>query len=203
MTAPMTAPTRHLSAALIASAAALAAGAASAACTAPAGDLTAAQANAVYDCLRADMQAGYAAGPKQWIPGAYVADYRGWTAASTAPAVTGPHGERFLMTFVNPVGADAYLEFKDEGALMPAGTVIAKESFSVGADRVASPGPLFFMEKVAPGRSPDTGDWFYMAVAPDGAPMAVDVVTACNVCHAAYADRDQLGYPDPNVRATR
>ena len=107
------------------------------------------------------------------------------------------------MTWVNAVGADAYMDFADEGVVIPAGTVIAKESFDVKPDGKAVPGPLFFMEKVAAGRSPETNDWFYMMVAPNGAPQAVDVVAACHVCHEAYADQGNLGYPDEDVRAAR
>lgn len=183
----------------------LTAGAASAECRAPAAadDLTAAQAMAIYDCLKADMQAGYAKGPKRWVPAGHVADFRGWTAASTAPAAPGPHGERFLMTWVNAAGADAYLDFAEENVVIPAGTVIAKESFDVKADGSATAGPLFLMEKVAAGRSPETNDWFYMMVSPSGAPQAIPVVQACHACHENYADQGNLGYPDEDVRATR
>ncbi|MGG7567640.1 cytochrome P460 family protein [Rhodovulum sp. DZ06] len=188
---------------LAAASALLSASTAAAACTAPAAgeDLTEAQAAEVYACLAADMQAGYARGPKRWIDAAYVADYRSWTAASTGPAAPGVHGARFLMTWVNPVGAEAYLRFDEEGAKMPAGTVIAKESFTVDASGAAAPGPLFFMEKAAPGASPETGDWYYMMVSARGAPVAVPVVQACHDCHSGFEDSDFLGYPAEEVRA--
>ena len=57
------------------------------------------------------------------------------------------------------------------------------------------------MQKVEDGVSPRTGDWYYMAVAPNGAPMGVNVFTACNECHSAFESQDWLGYPDPDVRA--
>jgi hypothetical protein len=191
--------------AIAAAALCLTAGAASAACRAPAAadDLTTDQAAQLYDCLKGDMQAGYAKGPKRWIPEGYVADYRGWTQASVAPAAPGPHGDRFLMTWVNDAGTDAYLEFADENVVIPAGTVIAKESFDVRPDGIAAPGPLFFMEKVAAGTSSVTNDWFYMMVSPAGVPQAVDVVAGCHACHENYADQGNLGYPDEDVRASR
>ena len=123
--------------------AAAAAGPAAAACKAPAAadEMTPAQAAAVFDCLKAGMQAGYAKGPKRWIPKSYVSDYRSWTVASSAPAAPGVHGDRFLMTWVNAAGAETYLKYADEGVSVPAGTVIAKESFTIGKDGTARPGP--------------------------------------------------------------
>ena len=190
---------------LAAAAAAIFAGPAAAACTAPAAaeDLTADQAAAVYDCMKAEMLAGYSKGPKRWIKAEYVKDYRGWTAASTAPAAPGVHGDRFLMTYVNDAGADAYLAFAEEGVDMPVGTVVAKESFTIGKGGKAKAGPLFLMEKAAKGASPQTNDWYYMMVSAGGAPVAVPVVQACHGCHAGYEDTDGMGYPEESVRASR
>ena len=78
---------------------------------------------------------------------------------------------------------------------IPAGTLIAKESFTVTGNGKVKKGPLFFMEKVVAGKSPVSNDWYYYAVTPGGAPMAVDVVKACHSCHAAYAHQGNLGYP--------
>lgn len=159
-------------------------------------------AGAVYDCLADAMAEGYAEGPKRWIPKDFVTGYRDWTLASTLPADPGAHGGRFLLTYVNEVGAAEYLKFADEGVAMPAGSVIAKESFTVADDGKAKPGPLFLMQKAEAGASPRTGDWYYMAVQPNGTPMAVNVYTACNACHSAYEDSDYLAYPEEGVRAS-
>jgi len=84
---------------------------------------------------------------------------------------------------------------------IPAGTVIAKESFAVTDKGKVQKGPLFLMQKVAAGTSPETMDWYYMAVAPNGTPMAVPVMTACNRCHMGnYGDRGGLGYPIEEAR---
>jgi opacity protein-like surface antigen len=166
-------------------------------------DLTFKEAQVVYDCIAADLQAGYAKGDKKWIPAAFVTDYPNWTLANTLPANPGFHGGRFLMTRVNAVGADEYLKFaEDDDVHIPAGTVIAKESFAVSEQGKVQKGPLFIMEKVAVGVSPETDDWYYMMVAPNGAPQAVDVMVACNECHVGnYAHQGGLGYPDGEVRA--
>ena len=164
-------------------------------------ELTFEEAQTVYDCIAADLQAGYMTGSKRWIPTGYVADYRNWTSANTLPANPGFHGGRFLLTWVNGVGAEEYLKFKDEGVAIPAGTVVAKESFAVTAKGKVQKGPLFIMEKVVAGTSPDTADWYYMAVAANGTPMAVNVMTACNACHLGnFGHQGGLGYPAEDVR---
>lgn len=167
----------------------------------PRAELTGEDAQALYDCLADDMLAGYATGDKRWIPAELVADYRGWTPASSHPAAPGFHGERFLTTWVNGIGAPEYLKYEEERGPMPEGTLIAKESFTVTEDGAATTGPLFLMQKVAEGASPETGDWYYMMVAPSGQPQAVDVVTACSACHQGnFGYRDGLGYPVEDAR---
>ncbi len=164
-------------------------------------DLTFEEAQVVYDCIAADLHAGYMKGDKKWIPAEFVRDYRDWTSANTLPANPGFHGGRFLLTRINDIGAEAYLKFAEENVNIPAGTVIAKESFAVTESGKVQKGPLFIMQKVAAGVSPETDDWYYMMVAPNGAPMAVPVMTACNECHIGiYGSQGGLGYPDPEVR---
>lgn len=180
-------------------------GAAAAACEAgkDAADLTNEDAQALYECLEADLYEGYQKGDKRWMPAAYVADYRNWTKANTLPAAPGFHDSRYLITFVNETGADAYMEYA-ENPTIPAGTVIAKESFGVTNDGRAIKGPLFFMEKVAAGTSPATNDWYYMMVAPNGRPQAVDVATACHACHQEnFGETGGLGYPVEEVRVVK
>lgn len=167
----------------------------------PGASLTGDGAEAVYDCLSEAMKAGYDRGSKRWIPEEHVARYRDWTRASRVPAAPGPHGGRFLVTWVNPAGAEAYLRYASPRGEMPVGTVIAKESFTVGPDGAAEAGPLFLMQKVEPGLSPDTNDWHYMLVAPSGAPLAVEVMSACNACHqGSHGGSDGMAYPVPEAR---
>ncbi len=164
-------------------------------------DLSYEEAQSVYDCLKDALYAGYQKGSKRWIPVDRVKTYRDWTPVSKLPANPGFHGGRFLFTYVNDVGAAEYLKYADERGAMPAGTLIAKESFSVTDKGKAKRGPLFFMEKVAAGKSPQTNDWYYYAVAPNGVPMAVPVVQACHTCHNDnFAERDGLGYPVEEAR---
>lgn len=158
-------------------------------------DMTPEEASATYSCLKDALYDGYQAGDKRWIPDGHVSDYRDWKAATAYPAAPGFHGGRFLTTYVNEVGFDAYVEYAEDPEI-PAGTVIAKESFSVTDAGEARAGPLFLMEKVAAGESPETGDWHYMVVAPNGAPQAVNVISACSACHQEnFGFQGGLGYP--------
>jgi len=167
-------------------------------------DLTHEEAQAVYDCIKADLHAGYMKGDKRWIPADYVANYRDWTPVSRMPANPGFHGGRFLLTYVTEPGAQEYMQYKDEDVNIPAGTVIAKESFAVSDAGKVEKGPLFLMRKVEAGKSPETMDWYYMAVAPNGSPMAVPVMTACNECHMGnFGHQGGLGYPVEEVRIKR
>lgn len=184
----------------------LAASAANAACEAnkPADEVTYEEAKAIYDCLKDDLYSGYQQGTKGWISPKVIADYRNWTPANTMPANPGFHSNRYLNTWVNDVGAEQYLKYNDVDNKMPAGTIIAKETFDVQADGKATPGPLFFMEKVAAGVSPETNDWYYYFVSEKGVPQAVDVMSACNACHMEnYPGSDGLGYPVEEVRITK
>jgi hypothetical protein len=167
----------------------------------PGSELTYGEAQVVYDCIAADLHAGYTAGDKKWIPSEFVADYRGWTPASTLPANPGFHGGRFLLTWVSEPGAQEYLKYKDADVTIPAGTVIAKESFAVNDAGKVEKGPLFIMQKVEAGKSPETMDWYYMMVAPSGEPQAVPVMTACNECHIGnFGHQGGLGYPVEEAR---
>lgn len=168
----------------------------------PGGELSYEEARAVYDCIKDELYEGYNAGDKKWVPAEFVRDYRGWTPVSKLPANPGFHGGRFLLTYVSDAGDDEYLKFLEERGPMPAGTVIAKETFAVNDAGKVEKGPLFIMQKVEAGASPETNDWYYMMVAPDGAPQAVPVITACNECHQGnFGFRDGLGYPVEDVRA--
>ncbi len=114
----------------------------------------------------------------------------------------GFHGGRFLVTYVNETGADAYLQWG--AAPIPAGTVIAKESFSVNEQGAAQAGPLFIMQKTEAGQSPETDDWYYMMVGPDGSPQAVEVISACSQCHQdTFGEQRGLGFPVEEVRLQR
>lgn len=150
---------------------------------------------AVYDCLEARMAEGYAKSEE-----AAARAYRGWTVTGTRPAVAGPHGNRLLLTFANEIAAPGYLAFAEDGVAMPEGAVLAKESISINKKKQeARPGPLFLMTKLATGAAPETADWLYGGVQPNGKPMKFKQ-SFCHNCHQAFADQDYLAYPLQEVR---
>ncbi|MBW4707614.1 cytochrome P460 family protein [Roseobacter sp. YSTF-M11] len=158
-------------------------------------DLDEAQVVALYDCLKDKMAAGYA---KEGD--AVGSNYRNWTVTSTRPAVAGPHGERLLQTFANDIAAEQYLKFAEEGVQMPVGSVLAKESVSFSKKKkTARPGPLFIMTKLDAGGAPETDDWLYGGLQPNGKPMKFKQAF-CHDCHAAWEDQDSLAYPLEEVR---
>ncbi|WP_371154866.1 recombinase [Jannaschia sp. 2305UL9-9] len=154
-------------------------------------DLDAAGVQALYDCMSERMIEGYTREGDE-----IAAVYRDWAPTATRMAVAGPHGERFLQTFVNDIGAEQYLAFEDGDFEMPVGSVLAKESVAVrdGTGRV---GPLFIMTKVDD--APDYDNWFYSGVQPNGKPLRISQAF-CHDCHVGYESQDSMGYPLEEVR---
>ncbi len=158
-------------------------------------DLDEAAITVLYDCLKDKMATGYAkAGDETGSA------YRDWTVTSTRPAVAGVHGNRLLQTFANDIAADQYLKFAEDGVVMPAGSVLAKESITVSIKKKkARVGPLFIMTKLEAGASPDTGDWLYAGLQPNGKVMKVKQ-SFCHDCHLGWEAQDMLAYPLEEVR---
>lgn len=158
-------------------------------------ELDAAAIGEIYACLKDEMAEKYAKEGNE-----VAVAYRDWTVTSTRPAVAGAHGNRLLQTFANDVAAEQYLKFADEGVVMPAGSVLAKESISISAKKKeALTGPLFIMTKGEEGAAPDAGDWVYAALMPNGKPMKIKQ-SFCHDCHVAWEAQDMLAYPLEEVR---
>lgn len=154
--------------------------------------------NALYECIKDKMVTGYTKGDNE-----VAAAYRDWTVTATRPAVAGAHGERLLLTFANDVAAEQYLKFAEEGVDMPAGSVLAKESIKVSTKKKKGiVGPLFIMTKLEAGGAPDTDDWLYSGVQPNGKPMKFKQ-SFCHNCHSAWEGQDSLAYPLEEVRISQ
>ena len=160
-------------------------------------DLDEAAVVALYDCLKDAMAEGYA---KAGDP--VGRNFRNWTVTATRPGVQGAHSNRLLLTFANPVASEQYLKFEEEGVEMPVGSVLAKESISVSIKKKkARVGPLFTMTKLKAGGVPETNDWLYGGLQPNGKPMKFKQ-SFCHDCHESWEDQDFLAYPIEELRVS-
>ncbi len=103
------------------------------------------------------MGAGYATSKLMSATGlAIAADYQYWMQFSTRAYVSDTHGGRFVQNYGNRK-AKNYGKYEDVGQL-PAGSVLAKDSFVVRGGKVSA-GPLFVMEKMPANFNADSGNW--------------------------------------------
>ncbi len=152
--------------------------------------LTIAEALSAYENVSGQLFRGYAASKD---PTAMV--YGTWRRYSTAPYTSATHGNRYVSNYGNRK-ASSY----GSGKFMPAGAIIAKDSFTVTKDRAVYAGALFIMEKLAEGTSPQTGDWRYQMIMPDGSLFGDSLATGakevafCHTCHTSEKKNDYLFY---------
>ena len=183
---------------------------------AAAAELSDAEASATYGEVANELRAGYA---KSDHPVA--AMYFNWNRYNKVPYVSETHGGRYVNNFANDV-AKAYGNFEKAG-VMPEGSVLAKDSFRVpptnpcaanpcaanpcAANPCAAnpcdtqgkvqPGPLFLMEKMEAGFNPETGDWRYNMIMPNGTVFGTTKgkdaakVQFCADCHGG-SENDSL-----------
>ncbi|MEO0914413.1 MAG: cytochrome P460 family protein, partial [Pseudomonadota bacterium] len=102
-------------------------------------------------------------------------------------------------TFANEIAAEQYTKFEEEGVVMPVGSILAKESIKITKKGAVRVGPLFIMTKGETGAAPETADWVYSGVQPNGKPMKFKQAF-CHDCHSAWEDQDSLAYPLEEVR---
>lgn len=169
----------------------------------PKSELTDAQVAELYDCIKDSMLSGY---QKSGRPEAM--EYRGWTMASTTPFISATHGNRFVNHYVNDIGREVYMRFAEEDTHMPVGSILAKESFTVNKKGKVRRGPLFLMEKMPAGTFPETADWKYAVILPNGKVMGETgtatgkKVKFCHACHENVLDgQDAMFYPNDDYRA--
>ena len=124
-------------------------------------NLSAAEALAIYENIADDMARGYAASRELAAK-----KFPGWRQYNSAPYRSATHGNRYVNNYANGK-ASRYGRLK-RGEQMPLGALLAKDSFTVPANGDVFGGPLFVMEKLAKGVSPQTGDWRYVMIMPDG-----------------------------------
>lgn len=138
------------------------------------------------------------------------ADWQTYTKVNTEPVESQDHGKRFVDTYVNNVGLEAY---KTESAEIPVGTIVVKVSWERSADNKPrdKQGPIFVMEKKPAGFDDENENWYYAIHWADPAPKMREQfgqiywrtpsprVKYCFDCHNGY-DR-QLGMVPEGKRA--
>ncbi|WP_298817308.1 cytochrome P460 family protein [uncultured Roseibium sp.] len=165
-------------------------------------ELTGAEASAIYDDLKNRLAASYAMSQLKEIE-----EYQSWPLFNTAPYISATHGQRYVNNYANAIASN-YADL-EEGELLPAGSILVKDSITVTDDGRVFPGALFGMEKLASGTSPETADWRYFMVIPDGSIYGdtmganPDLMTYCHVCHEAVAERDYTFYVPEDFRPTQ
>lgn len=93
----------------------------------------------------------------QYAPLEVGADYASWPKLNSQPVLSKTHGKRFVDTYVNDVGREAY---QNDDAEIPVGTVIVKTSWeNEGGEPSEVAGPTFVMER----RAGEDGEptWWY------------------------------------------
>ncbi len=169
-------------------------------------ELTDAEAADVYGCIKGTLKIGYAKSNLMSDAGLKIAaDYQGWLRFSTRAYVSETHGRRYVQNYANATGRD-YGKYDDVGK-MPAGSVLAKDSFVVRDGKVSA-GPLFVMEKMASGFNADSGNWRYSLVMPDGKIIGTTNgkgtrnVEFCYGCHATVEETDSMFFMPDEYRVT-
>ncbi len=171
--------------------------------TNPAYEIDTDEAQRLYDCIEAAMIESYSRA--SGVPG--VPEFRGWQVVSASPFVSATHGSMMVNHIVNPVAADIYTRWEEmAGKRMPEGSILAKESYRITSEGGVRAGPLFVMEKAAPGAAPETDDWIYTRVFTDGRVQRTlgpdsNRMMFCHDCHAATIDAyDAMFFPPKEHR---
>jgi hypothetical protein len=154
--------------------------------------LTDKEAVTAYDCLFPTMTAAYAKSDN-----GEAADYSNWRRYSTQAYVSATHGNRYVQNYANAT-AKAYGNYESAGTFPP-GARLGKDSFTVNDKGEVSVGPLFLMEKMQAGFNPDSDDWRYTMIMPNGASFGTtkgpgsENVGFCIECHKAVTpDQDNV-----------
>lgn len=147
------------------------------------------EAQQVYKSLQRRMARGYGAAQLDILT-----NYQNWPLFNDAPYISATHGQRFVNSYANRM-AHNYGTLQ-KGEKLPVGSVLAKDSITVTDEGNTHPGALFVMEKLPAGSSPDTADWRYIMVLPDGSLFGDTMgdrsqsVAYCHDCHTGVAERD-------------
>ncbi len=166
-----------------------------------AADLSKQEAVQIYQTLMDRMRSGYEAAHLDFI-----LNYQDWPKFNDAPYISATHGQRYVNSYANKM-AHNYGTLSDGEPLL-AGSVLAKDSITVTDEGHVFPGALFIMEKLPIGTHPQTADWRYVMVMPDGSLFGDTVGSRsqemfyCHECHESVASRDYTFFVPSEYRVT-
>ena len=148
--------------------------------------LSDADALSIYERIREDMMAAY-----RLSQDPLATQFYKWRRYNSAPYLSATHGDRYINNYAN---AEAQAYGREGAGPMPEGAVVAKDSFTVTRRGDVFTGPLFLMEKMAPGFAPEGRDWRYTMIMPDGSLFGTtngegsEKVEFCTACHATAGE---------------
>ena len=163
-------------------------------------DLSEQDIKSIYAGLKKELARRYARSEEASVTG-----YQRWTRYNRVPFLSSAHGNRYVNTFANDAGK-AYGLYEKAG-ILPVGSVLAKDTFTVSEDGTVRPGPLMVMEKMPEGFNYASGDWRYVAIMPDGSILgetngdASESVEFCIACHLVMEHLDHLHFIPEEYRA--
>lgn len=146
-------------------------------------ELTDQEARDAHECLMEAMRRGLSASRLD-----VAREFADWQRFSTGPYRSKDHNGRYVSNFVNGVAAENYAKY-EASVEFPVGSVLAKDSFVVSDSGRVLFGALSVMEKMEPGFNPDSGDWRYTLILPDGRVFGrtgssdAYAVEFCQECH--------------------
>ena len=153
-----------------------------------------------YDSVKGEMAAAFSQ-----TDDTSASKYLSWKRYNIAPYESTEHGDRYLNNYTNKK-SQAYVKYEKSG-IMPVGSVLAKDSFTVLKSGEIYPGPLFLMEKMQKGFKPEFGDWKYVMYLPDGSFIGEtngegdENVEYCGACHARVGQsQDHMFFLPLNYR---
>ncbi len=159
------------------------------------------EAEAAYNCIKADLASRY---DKSDEPGAK--GYQSYTRYNTVAYPSDTHGGRLVNNFGDATAAN-YGKFEEFGS-MPVGSILVKDSFGVNKRGEVRPGPLFTMVKMEAGFNEESADWRYALITPKAKLMGATngdngkKVQFCISCHAAAEEFDQMFFLPDDYRVS-
>jgi len=161
-------------------------------------ELEADEAKAAYDCVKGELVAAYAV---SGLP--IAATYVDWDLYNSAPYLSALHGSRYVNNYGDDT-AKSYGEWEAGGEMVEGG-ILVKDSMTVSTTGKVGVGPFFVMEKKEAGWNPDSDDWKYSLITPNGTIFGEtkgegsSKVNFCIDCHLA-AERDHMFFLPEELR---